>query len=56
MLVFNSNRRRRGPQRLRCLDGTTDSMDASLSMLQEMGRTGKPGVVQSPGSQRAGVD
>ena len=29
-------RRRRARQRMRCLDGTTDSMDVSLSELQEM--------------------
>ena len=28
--------RRRGRQRTRCLDGITDSMDMSLSRLQEM--------------------
>ena len=28
--------RRRGRQRMRCLDGITDSMDMSLSMLQEL--------------------
>ena len=34
------------------MDGILDSMDISLSQLQELGRTGKPGVLQSVGSQR----
>ena len=36
MLGEIEGRRRRGRQRTRCLDGTTDSMDTGLSMLQEM--------------------
>ena len=46
--------RKRGRQRLRWLDGITDSMDLSLSKLWEMWRTGQPGVWQSMGSQRVG--
>ena len=43
--------RKREQQRMRWLDGTTDSTSMSLSKLQEMVRTGKPGTLQSVGSQ-----
>ena len=35
MLGGIGGRRRRGRQRMRCLDGITDSLDLSLSELQE---------------------
>ena len=48
--------RRRGRQRLRWVDGVTDSMDKSLSKLWELVMDRRPGVLQSTGSQRVGHD
>ena len=36
MLGKIEGRRRKGQQRMRCLDGTTDSIDMSFSKLQEL--------------------
>ena len=56
MLGKIEGRRRRGTQRVRWLDGITDSIGMNLSKLQEMVKDRGPGMLQSMGSQRVGYD
>ena len=56
MLGKIEGRRKRGWQRVRWLDGITDSMDIVWESSRSWWWTGKPGVLQSMGSQRVWHD
>ena len=49
MLGMIEGRKRKGQEGIRCLDGITESMDMSLSKLQETVKDRKPDMLLSTG-------
>ena len=54
MLGNIEDRRKRGHQKIRWLDGITDAMNMYLGKIWEMIKTGRPGILQGMASQRVG--
>ena len=54
ILAKIEGRMRREQRRMKWLDGIIDSLDMSLSKLQEIVKDRNPGMLQSMGSQRDG--
>ena len=53
LMLAKTEHRRRGRLKMRWLDGITDSMHMNFNKLQEIVRTGKPGMLQSKGCKES---